>query len=165
MVRTWKTSFKSHLFFLWYRLCRYRQTWRKIRSTISYKKGLWPQDSLHISYVVFTGGEPTLQVDEELITACKDAGFVLGIETNGTKAYLQVSIFVSPLKSKLSKTQNESAHLSAKKMNHKFFGSLWTFYLQPMDNHAPSNIQAVVNIAQQATVEGPFRLTQNSGTC
>lgn len=36
-------------------------------------------------YVVFTGGEPTLQLDEALIDACKATGFELAIETNGTR--------------------------------------------------------------------------------
>lgn len=35
-------------------------------------------------YVVFTGGEPLLQLDEELIAACHARGFELAIETNGT---------------------------------------------------------------------------------
>ena len=35
-------------------------------------------------YVVFTGGEPLLQLDPALITACHDAGFEVAVETNGT---------------------------------------------------------------------------------
>ncbi len=35
-------------------------------------------------YAVFTGGEPLLQVDEALVRACHDTGFVVGLETNGT---------------------------------------------------------------------------------
>lgn len=35
-------------------------------------------------YVVLTGGEPMLQVDEELIDALHDAGFEIAIESNGT---------------------------------------------------------------------------------
>jgi 7-carboxy-7-deazaguanine synthase (Cx14CxxC type) len=35
-------------------------------------------------YVVFTGGEPMLQLDEALITACKARGLEVAIETNGT---------------------------------------------------------------------------------
>ena len=35
-------------------------------------------------YVVFTGGEPMLQLDEELITACQAVGLEVGVETNGT---------------------------------------------------------------------------------
>ncbi|MFN3201543.1 MAG: 7-carboxy-7-deazaguanine synthase [Bradymonadia bacterium] len=36
-------------------------------------------------YIVFTGGEPTLQLDEALIDCCKARGFELAIETNGTR--------------------------------------------------------------------------------
>ncbi len=39
-------------------------------------------------YLIFTGGEPVLQLDEELITLAKKAGFTSAIETNGTKAVL-----------------------------------------------------------------------------
>lgn len=35
-------------------------------------------------YVVFTGGEPLLQLDDELITALHQKGFTVAIETNGT---------------------------------------------------------------------------------
>lgn len=37
-------------------------------------------------YVVFTGGEPLLQLDEPLITSVHDAGFEIAVETNGTVA-------------------------------------------------------------------------------
>ncbi len=36
-------------------------------------------------YVVCTGGEPTLQMDEELIDALHERGFEIAIETNGTR--------------------------------------------------------------------------------
>lgn len=36
-------------------------------------------------YVVFTGGEPSLQLDVELVEAFKKAGFETAIETNGTR--------------------------------------------------------------------------------
>lgn len=36
-------------------------------------------------YVVCTGGEPLLQLDEELISALHERGFEVAVETNGTK--------------------------------------------------------------------------------
>ena len=36
-------------------------------------------------YVVCTGGEPLLQVDEKLIEALHERGFEVAVETNGTK--------------------------------------------------------------------------------
>ena len=36
-------------------------------------------------YVVFTGGEPLLQLDEALVEACHDRGFEVAVETNGTQ--------------------------------------------------------------------------------
>lgn len=45
---------------------------------------LWPASYTASKYVVFTGGEPLLQLDEPLIAAMHAAGFEIAIETNGT---------------------------------------------------------------------------------
>jgi 7-carboxy-7-deazaguanine synthase (Cx14CxxC type) len=44
----------------------------------------WPNGQGGKRYVVFTGGEPLLQLDEPLIVAVHAAGFEIAIETNGT---------------------------------------------------------------------------------
>ena len=44
----------------------------------------WPKDLRAQPYVVCTGGEPLLQLDEALIAALHEQGFEVGIETNGT---------------------------------------------------------------------------------
>ena len=36
-------------------------------------------------YVVFTGGEPLLQLDESVVEACHRIGFEVAVETNGTR--------------------------------------------------------------------------------
>jgi len=46
---------------------------------------LWPAGAGH-KYVVFTGGEPLLQLDAALTGAMHAAGFTVAIETNGTLA-------------------------------------------------------------------------------
>jgi 7-carboxy-7-deazaguanine synthase (Cx14CxxC type) len=43
----------------------------------------WP-DGQQDPYVVFTGGEPLLQLTEELVEACHDYQLEVAIETNGT---------------------------------------------------------------------------------
>ena len=45
---------------------------------------LWPATYPASKYVVFTGGEPLLQLDPALIAAMHEAGFEIAIETNGT---------------------------------------------------------------------------------
>lgn len=45
--------------------------------------GHWPGGGR--PYVVFTGGEPMLQLDAALVDACHALGFEVAIETNGTK--------------------------------------------------------------------------------
>jgi 7-carboxy-7-deazaguanine synthase (Cx14CxxC type) len=46
--------------------------------------GLWPWEQNGAPYVVCTGGEPLLQLDEPVLAALHDLGFEVGIETNGT---------------------------------------------------------------------------------
>ncbi|MEY8248776.1 MAG: 7-carboxy-7-deazaguanine synthase [Bermanella sp.] len=45
---------------------------------------LWPSGSGGAPYVVFTGGEPALQLTAELVSAFKVAGFETAVESNGT---------------------------------------------------------------------------------
>ncbi|MFA9218295.1 MAG: 7-carboxy-7-deazaguanine synthase [Sphingomonadaceae bacterium] len=52
-----------------------------LASTIN---ALWPSSYAACKYVVFTGGEPLLQLDPALIDAMHAAGFEIAIETNGT---------------------------------------------------------------------------------
>ncbi len=44
----------------------------------------WPDTSSHQRFVVCTGGEPALQIDEALIHALHTQDFEIAIETNGT---------------------------------------------------------------------------------
>lgn len=90
--------------------------------------------------VVCTGGEPLLQLDPPLITALKDRGFSIAVETNGTLAAPPGVdwICVSP------KAQAPLAQTAGQEMKLVFpqpgvdperFASLdfERFYLQPMD--------------------------------
>ncbi len=45
---------------------------------------LWPASQSSKPYIVCTGGEPLLQMDNTLIETIHDAGFEIGLETNGT---------------------------------------------------------------------------------
>jgi 7-carboxy-7-deazaguanine synthase (Cx14CxxC type) len=45
----------------------------------------WPPNSAHEPFVVLTGGEPLLQVDESLTGCLHAAGFEIAVETNGTR--------------------------------------------------------------------------------
>jgi 7-carboxy-7-deazaguanine synthase len=45
---------------------------------------LWPTTYAASKYVVFTGGEPLLQLDAPLIAAMHAHGFEIAVETNGT---------------------------------------------------------------------------------
>jgi len=45
----------------------------------------WPNHTTQPPFVVLTGGEPLLQVDENLVKALHTLNFEIAIETNGTK--------------------------------------------------------------------------------
>ena len=46
----------------------------------------WPREAGGLPFVVLTGGEPLLQVDDPLLAALHQAGFEIAVETNGTVA-------------------------------------------------------------------------------
>ena len=48
-------------------------------------KAAWPAGGAGVPYVVCTGGEPLLQLDAAAVQALHEAGFEVGVETNGTQ--------------------------------------------------------------------------------
>lgn len=52
---------------------------------VEHLKQLWPSQTQVMPFVVLTGGEPLLQVDQTLVDSFHKAGFEIAIETNGTK--------------------------------------------------------------------------------
>ena len=46
--------------------------------------GLWPPGESEQRFVVLTGGEPLLQVDERLVSELHERRFLIAVETNGT---------------------------------------------------------------------------------
>ena len=55
-----------------------------VEEIINIINSLWKGNILSEPYVVCTGGEPLLQMDDSLIKALHKAGFEIGLETNGT---------------------------------------------------------------------------------
>ncbi len=53
-----------------------------VRAIVSHWPAGWPQHR----FVVLTGGEPLLQVDDALVAALHAEGFTIAVETNGTVA-------------------------------------------------------------------------------
>jgi 7-carboxy-7-deazaguanine synthase (Cx14CxxC type) len=113
-------------------------------------------------YVVFTGGEPLLQLDEELIAALHQKGFEVAIETNGTiKVPKGVDwVCVSPKAGselivlqadelKLVIPQND--HQQLEKLMARFEGMDYrNRFLQPMDGPSlKSNTELAVSLCQK----------------
>jgi len=55
-----------------------------VKEIINIINSQWKGNVLSEPYVVCTGGEPLLQMDESLIKAIHKVGFEIGLETNGT---------------------------------------------------------------------------------
>lgn len=100
----------------------------------------WPSADRHRRFVVITGGEPMLQMDQALVEALHDLEFEIAVETNGTIAAPSGIdwICVSPkaatkivirqgqeLKLVFPQLENDPGDFSGLSFEH--------FYLQPMD--------------------------------
>ena len=113
-------------------------------------------------YVVFTGGEPLLQLDDELIAALHRKGFEVAIETNGTikvpkgiewvgvspKAGSELIVLQAD-ELKLVIPQND--HLPLEKLMARFEGMDYrNRFLQPMDGPSlKSNTELAVSLCQK----------------
>lgn len=103
----------------------------------------WPAHVRGKPYVVCTGGEPLLQLDSAAISAFKDQGFEIGIETNGTLLPPPGIdwICVSPkadAEQKLKRGDElKLVYPQVKAMPERFADQDFKhFFLQPMDNDA-----------------------------
>ncbi len=117
----------------------------------------WPDNTEGVPYVVFTGGEPLLQLDSELIDALHKAGFEIAVETNGTiKAPSGIDwLCVSPKQlDKLEQRSGDEVKLlfPRDELSPEQFADLDFnyFYLQAVDEAGQAdNQQAVVNYCLQ----------------
>lgn len=101
---------------------------------------LWPLSHPASKFVVFTGGEPLLQLDAELIERVHARGFEIAIETNGTLPVPEGVdwICLSPKgSSELVVTRGDELKVVVPQAGHSLaaFEALEfdNFYLQPMD--------------------------------
>ena len=101
----------------------------------------WPKGSVAQPYVVCTGGEPLLQIDDALVAALHARGFEIGIETNGTMQPPEGIdwICVSPkANAELKLTHGNELKLIYPQDGappERFAGLKFDhFFLQPMDN-------------------------------
>jgi len=103
-------------------------------------KSLWVADTLPIS-VVLTGGEPLLQLDDELVTELKKEAIYIAVETNGTlKAPEGIDwICMSPkagTEIKLTAGSEIKVVYPQKNLEPEEFSDLdfKNFFIQPMDS-------------------------------
>lgn len=118
-------------------------------------KALWPQEvSQAVPYVVFTGGEPLLQLDSALIATLHSEGFEVAVETNGTMpAPAGIDwLCVSPKgRNPLAITQGDELKLvypQADALPEQFTHLAFKhFFLQPMDLSAVAHVQIATDRA------------------
>lgn len=107
--------------------------------------------------IVFTGGEPALQLDDALVDSCHDRGFRLSIETNGTLSLPENLdwVCVSPKSNApLRVTRGNELKLvypqpdcQPETVDHLSFDH---YFLQPMDGpNAAQNLQASIEYCLQ----------------
>jgi 7-carboxy-7-deazaguanine synthase (Cx14CxxC type) len=114
--------------------------------------GYWSANGEGVPYVVFTGGEPLLQLDEALIQNMHQLKFEIAVETNGTLlAPAGIDwLCVSPKGRTVlkQKTGNElkfvhpQTDIGPDKFSDLEFEQ---FYLQPLEEQGKSNIETCVN--------------------
>ena len=111
---------------------------------------LW-RASKHEMFVVLTGGEPALQVDEELIEALHKKHAYIAIETNGTRPLPKHIDWVtcSPKQNTVLKIDyaNEvkvvwDGTFDPEKWREEIQAEYWS--LQPLDNGRKTNVDEVV---------------------
>ncbi|MEA1988840.1 MAG: 7-carboxy-7-deazaguanine synthase [Pseudomonadota bacterium] len=122
----------------------------------------WPKDALANPFVVLTGGEPLLQVDDDLIQALHSHQFEIAVETNGTKNapdnidWICMSpkanapiILDSGHELKLVYPQPELMPEKVADLNFEYF------YLQPMDDNDPQVSQNNIKQAVDYCLKNP----------
>lgn len=117
----------------------------------------WPTKDRARRFIVITGGEPMLQLDQALVDALHDHGFEIAVETNGTIApptgidWLCVSpkagthiVVLQGQELKLVFPQPEN---SPEQFSHLAFEN---FYLQPMDGPSKQlNTELAINYCKE----------------
>jgi len=119
---------------------------------------IWP-DASDGAWLVCTGGEPTLQLDSNLVDALHSAGFRVAIETNGTRPVpAEVDwVCVSP-KAGAELLQRRGDELKvvfpqpALDLDALADLDFASFYVQPMDG---ANVQANTDAAVRYCLEHP----------
>lgn len=119
---------------------------------------VWGQGRDTEKAVVFTGGEPLLQLDPELIAAVKAAGYFIAVETNGTVAAPAGIdwICVSPKsQNRLKQTRGQELKLVWPQdgVDPAEFAGLdfERFYLQPKDPLGPD--KSLTPVHNQAVID------------
>ena len=101
----------------------------------------WPDHVGGQPYIVCTGGEPLLQLDDAAIAALKSQGFEIGIETNGTLLpppgidWICVSPKADAAQILTRGNELKLVYPQDRAMPERFAGQDFAhFFLQPMDN-------------------------------
>jgi 7-carboxy-7-deazaguanine synthase len=112
----------------------------------------WPDHAGGRPYIVCTGGEPLLQLDDAAVAALKSQGFEIGIETNGTMMpphgidWICVSPKADAEQILIQGDELKLVYPQTKAPPERFAGQKFAhFFLQPMDseNRAANTAAAI----------------------
>ena len=122
----------------------------------------WPKDSVEKPFIVITGGEPLLQVDQALIDQMHSHQFEIAIETNGTKAAPDNIDWICMSPKANAPVILDAGHelklvypqpdLMPEKVQHLDYDF---FYLQPMDDADPAVSQQNIRQAIDYCLKHP----------
>ena len=144
--------------------------YKKASDLVELVKSKWPSDRNNIRpYVVCTGGEPLLQLDDELIEVFHQHSFEVGVETNGTIIapdnidWLCVSPKANSILKQMSGNELKLVYPQIEvNAQPNFFQELEFeyFFLQPMDG---DNIENNTKLAIEYCLKNPqWRLSIQS---
>lgn len=128
---------------------------------LSLAQSLWsPSDNEGSPYVVFTGGEPALQLTEDLIATFQQAGFECAVESNGTLPLPNnldwVCISPKGTSDVIHRACNElkmvypQKDLSPDQLDHI---TADFYYLSPMAQYGPKNSGMIIQENMQAATQ------------
>lgn len=120
----------------------------------------WEKDSFRGKgpkkrHVVLTGGEPGLQIDEDLVATLKLAGFFVAVETNGSRLLPQnldwVCVSPKPPSKVVFQRYDEVKVLFPLFNPHEYEGLAENYFVQPVDEppHSKENILRTVEFVQK----------------
>ncbi|MFN8671183.1 MAG: 7-carboxy-7-deazaguanine synthase QueE [Candidatus Sericytochromatia bacterium] len=104
-------------------------------------------EAFNCKNIIFTGGEPTLQLNDKLLKKLKDKNFYLAIESNGIKEISSLIDFicVSPKSKKIAQLEGDELKFVLKKGDNlpNKIGNFRNYLISPEMNYNEPNFENI----------------------